>query len=263
MADPLVTLTTDFGTASPYVAAVKGIILSLNPAVRLIDLSHDIPPQDLRHAAFFLATALPCFPGAALHVVVVDPGVGSERAILYVETAGQRLLVPDNGCWTPLADAHPDPPRVRRVTATRFWRPSVSSTFHGRDIFAPVAGHLSLGVGGEELGPETTEWVHLVMPQPTTGKNGINGEVVFVDHFGNLITNIPAGELQPPEVLQVGEKTYRSRFRWVRTYAEAPPGTLIALVSSNGMLEVAVTQGSAARRLRARIGTPVSVGWAR
>jgi S-adenosylmethionine hydrolase len=259
MADPLVTLTTDFGTASPYVAAMKGVLLAVNPAVRLVDLSHDIPPQNVRHAAFFLASALPYFPADTLHVVVVDPGVGSERVILYVETAGQRLLVPDNGCWTLLEE----PRRVLRVAEPRFWRSTVSSTFHGRDIFAPVAAHLARGVNPEQLGPAVSEWVRLEMRPPVPGMNSLTGEIVFIDHFGNLITNIPAARLQTPNVLTVGRHTFRRRFRWVRTYAEAEPGTLVALASSTDLLEVAVVQGNAAHRLQATIGTPVTVGWTR
>jgi S-adenosylmethionine hydrolase len=263
MADPLITLTTDFGTESPYVAAMKGVILGINPGARLLDLSHQVPPQDVRYAAFFLAGAIPYIPAGVLHVVVVDPGVGSERAVLYVEVDGHRLLVPDNGCWTSLLrDAGPVP-RVLRVEEPRYWRQPVSATFHGRDIFAPVAGHLSLGLDPSLLGPTAAEWVRLTVSRPTTGMNSISGEVIFVDHFGNLITNIPAEQLQPPDVLQLGKRTYRRRFRWVRTYAEAAPGALVALVSSNGMLEVAVAQGNAARKLAATVGTPVTVGWAR
>jgi S-adenosylmethionine hydrolase len=263
MSDPLVTLTTDFGDDSPYVAAMKGVILGINRQARLVDLGHQIPPQDLRYAAFFLASAVPYFPSEALHVVVVDPGVGTDRALLYVEVEGHRLLVPDNGCWTQLAN-HAATPQVIRLTESRFWRPTVSATFHGRDILAPVAGHLCLGLDPRELGPPAGEWVRLESPPLRQGMNCWIGEVVFVDHFGNLITNIPGSNLgkRPPEVLHVGKEA-RRRFRWVHSYAEAKPGTLVALVSSAGMLEVAVTQGSAARRLRARVGTAVTVGWTR
>src|SRR5688572_122741 len=125
---------------------MKGVLLGVHPSVRILDLSHQIPPQDVRHAAFFLAAAIPYFPAHVLHVVVVDPGVGSERALLYVETDGHRLLAPDNGCWTELARAAARPPIVIRLAEPRYWRPEVSATFHGRDILAPVAGHLSLGV---------------------------------------------------------------------------------------------------------------------
>src|SRR5207245_11704106 len=131
---------------SPCVAAMKGVILGLNPSARIVDLSHQIPPQNLAYAAFFLAGAIPTFPHEALHVIVVDPGVGTERALLYVEVAGHRLLVPDNGSWTSLAAHVTESPRVIQLTEARFWRHPVSATFHGRDILAPVAAHLSLGI---------------------------------------------------------------------------------------------------------------------
>ena len=259
---PLLTLTTDFGDASPYVAAMKGVILGVNPAARLIDLSHQIPPQDVRYAAYFLANSLPFFPSGTLHVVVVDPGVGSERAILYGEVAGQRVLAPDNGCLSAIfAEAGP-PIALRHVRASRFWRPNVSPTFHGRDIFAPVAGHLSLGLNPARLGPSVSRWLQLEMPHPTLTTKGIEGEVVFVDPFGNLISNIPVDMVsQRPGVLRIGKRTVH-KFAWVRSYAEAKPGELAALISSNGKLEVAVVQGNAARRLGARVGTSLSVGFA-
>jgi S-adenosyl-L-methionine hydrolase (adenosine-forming) len=260
MAEPFITLTTDFGTASPYVAAMKGVILSLNPEARILDLSHDIPPQDVRHAAFFLASALPHFPPEALHVVVVDPGVGGGRDVLYAEVGAQRLLAPDNGCWTLLYEGRP-PVRVIRLSERRFWRPTISNTFHGRDIFAPVAANLSLGLDPRKLGPAATNWVRLHRPAPTAGPEGILGEVLFVDHFGNLITNIPGEALARHagvRWVQVGQHDVP---RFVHSYAEADPGALVALVSSDGWLEVAVAQGSAARHLQAGVGTPVRAGW--
>src|SRR5436189_5046159 len=148
---PLVTLTTDFGRDSGYVAALKGSLLSVNPQARLVDLSHDIRPQDLRQASFFLRSCVLYYPPGTIHVVVVDPGVGTERAILYVETRGQRLLVPDNGCWTSLVDQ--GTPTVIRLAEPRYWRQPVSPTFHGRDILAPVAGHLAGGLEPRLLGP--------------------------------------------------------------------------------------------------------------
>src|SRR5438105_1797592 len=165
MQDPLISLTTDFGTGSPYVAAMKGVILGINPAARLVDLSHDVPAQDVRHAAYLLAAAVPYFPASVLHVAVVDPGVGSARAVLYVEVDGHRLLVPDNGCWTFLA-GEGCRPLVYRVSEPRFWRQPVSATFHGRDIFAPVAAHLSLGLAPQALGPTVAEWVVLRQRPP-------------------------------------------------------------------------------------------------
>jgi S-adenosyl-L-methionine hydrolase (adenosine-forming) len=255
-----ITLTTDFGEDSPYFAALKGVILVTNPRARLLDLSHNIPPQEVRHAAFFLASAIPYFPRDVIHVVVVDPGVGSERALLYVEAGGHRLLVPDNGCWTPLSDLAPSPPRVRKLAEPRYWRSSVTATFHGRDILAPVAGWLSRGLNPELLGPSLTDWVRLEWPVPRLEPDRLAGEVLFVDHFGNLITNVPGEALAAfagrPVRITVGPEEVRRR---VRTYAEVEPGTTVALVSSGGLLEVAVNQGNAADRLRARVGTPVTV----
>lgn len=261
MADPLITLTTDFGAGSHYVAAAKGVILALNPEVRILDLSHDIPAQDLRQAAFFLTATLPYFPPETLHVVVVDPGVGSERAILYVELANLRLLAPDNGCWTWLLEGGRRKPRVIRLTEKRFWRSRVSATFHGRDIFAPVAANLSLGLDPRELGPIVSDWIRLDRPAPHREGNTIAGEVLFVDHFGNLITNIPGEELMrddhPKQVRIDGVEVSHI----VRTYSDAEPGTLVALVSSSEWLEVAVNQGDAARQLDAGPGTPVTIEW--
>jgi S-adenosylmethionine hydrolase len=265
MPDPLITLTTDFGASAPYAAALKGVILTLNAGARLVDLTHEIPPQDVRYVAFFLATAVPCFPNEALHVVVVDPGVGSDRALLYIEAAGRRLLAPDNGCWTLLEGA--EAARVIRLAEPRYWRQSVSATFHGRDILAPVAAHLSLGLDPAQLGPPVRDWVRLVIPPPRTITGGLAGEVVFIDNFGNVITNIPidtnipSDSLQPPEVITIGDRTLRGAFRWVRSYSEAPPGSLVVLSSSTGLLEIAVAQGSAAQCLEATVGMPVTIGW--
>jgi S-adenosyl-L-methionine hydrolase (adenosine-forming) len=262
VADPLVTLTTDFGEDSPYVAAMKGVLLSLNPCARLLDLSHSLPPQDLFHAAFFLSGAVPYFPEGTLHVIVIDPGVGTARAMLYVEIAGQRLLVPDNGVWTLLASEDRQPGRVIQLRDSRYWRPAVSRTFHGRDVLAPVAGHLSLGLDPAALGPGTSDWVSLTLPQPVLGEGRLTGEVVFVDHFGNLLSNLPGEAFDcPVRVTVAGQEARR-----VYAYGDAPPGTLVAVVSSWCTLEVAVTQGSAAERLRAGVGTPVTVelrpeGW--
>jgi S-adenosylmethionine hydrolase len=260
MPNSLITLTTDFGDGSPYVAAMKGVILGVNPDARLLDLSHRIPPQDVRHAAFFLASTLPYFPFVVLHVVVVDPGVGTERAILYVDVGGHRLLVPDNGCWTELARGTAQPPMVIRLAERRFWRSEISATFHGRGIFAPVAGHLSRGLDPRQLGPVTGDWVQLQTPAPQLGSDRLAGEVVFVDDFGNLLTNIPGATFaawhdRAVHITVAGQEVPRR----VRTYGEAEPGNLVALVSSNGSLEVAVAHGSAAAHLEVGVGAAVEV----
>jgi hypothetical protein len=260
MPDPIVTLTTDFGDGSLYVAAMKGVVLAVNPLVRLLDLSHQIPPQDVHQAALFLAAAVPYFPATVIHVVVVDPGVGSDRHLLYVEVAGHRFLAPDNGCWTALPGDTSKPPTVIRLTEPRYWRHPVSATFHGRDILAPVAGHLSLGLDARLLGSPAETWVCLETEEPRWEVDRIRGKVAFIDRFGNLITNIPGEVLSTqaawPVRIRVAEQEIP---RQVRTYAEAEPGTLVALVSSSGWVEIAVTQGSAAQRLQARVGTEVTI----
>jgi S-adenosyl-L-methionine hydrolase (adenosine-forming) len=260
MRAPLITLTTDFGTASPYVAAMKGALLAVNPHVQLVELSHSLPPQDLRFCSYFLRASVPYFPEGALHVVVVDPGVGTDRAILFVDLGPQRLLVPDNGCWTELGRTLAVAPAVVNLTNRRYWRTEVSPTFHGRDIFAPVAGHLSLGVLPHQLGPQATSWVDLALPAPRLAPELLAGEVLFVDDFGNLLTNLP-GDIylharERIHEIQVGDQIVT---RQVRTYSEASPGEVVVLVSSAGTVEVAEVKGSAARRLGAHTGTSVNI----
>lgn len=254
----LITLTTDFGEASPYVAAMKGVILTLQPNARLIDLTHSIPPQDIAHAAFFLRDCVPYFPTGTLHVIVVDPEVGTQRALLYVEVNGQRLLVPDNGCWTTLIGD--EPPTVIRLAEQTYWRQPVSNTFHGRDILAPVAGHLARGLDPRSLGPIVHEWVRWDEPSPVLEAGEIKGRVVFVDHFGNLITNIPGETFlqlaRGPVHIRVGPHDV---LRHVRCYGDAVKGEVVALVSSSARLEIAVVEGKAARQLGVGVGTPVHV----
>src|SRR5437867_1810116 len=262
--EPLITLTTDFGGESPYVGAMKGVILGLNPRAHIIDLSHHIPPQEILFTAFFLQSSIPYFPSEAIHVVVVDPGVGTDRALLYVEVEGHRLLAPDNGCWTGLIGVGQTllsgKPTVFRLTERRFWRPTLSSTFHGRDILAPVAGHLSLGEDPRNLGPLVDDWVRLEMNPPVIESDRLVGEVIFIDHFGNLITNIPGSEFarlgnQRVQIM-VGDQHVHHH---VRAYGEAEKGTLVALVSSSDLMEVAMSGGSAQKKLGAHVGTPVTI----
>jgi S-adenosylmethionine hydrolase len=257
--DPIITLITDFGESSHYVAAMKGVILAINPAVRIVDLSHRIPPQDIRHADYFLAGAIPYFPVGVIHVVVVDPGVGTERSLLYVELGGHRLLLPDNGCWTTLAARVGAVPLVRRLSEQRFWLEPVSKTFHGRDILAPAAAHLSTGIDPALLGSPAKEWSVLEMPQPRVTARSICGEVLSVDDFGNLITNIPAGMVESrPDQVRVRGRALKD-FLWTETYGKGWPGQAVVLTSSVGNLEVAIAQGSAAERFKAKAGTRISL----
>jgi S-adenosylmethionine hydrolase len=261
MPPPLITLTTDFGATAPYVTVMKGVILSINSAARIVDLTHAIRPQDVRHVSYYLATAAPYFPPGTIHVCVVDPGVGSERAAIHVECGGQHLIGPDNGIFTGLMRRPGATPVVRRLADKRFWRPRVSDTFHGRDIFAPVAAHLSLGIDPAELGPVHPNPVELPIASAVTFDRRWRGEVQFVDDFGNLITNIPTCKLKSLPVKVSLDGSRPQVLRWVRTYSEAAPGELVCLFSSDGFFEIAEVNGNAARRLGVEAGAVVELEW--
>jgi len=262
MIRPLITLTTDFGLSAPYVAVMKGVIYALCPSAEVVDLTHTIRPQNIQQAAYFLATAVPYFPAGTIHVCVVDPGVGTARAALYTQVDGQHLVGPDNGLFTLLwRQAQKQPPVVRRLTNDRFWRPTISATFHGRDIFAPVAAHLALGVSPADLGPPHTQPVHLAYTPPVCTDQYCHGEIQSIDDFGNLITNIPAAQVpQLPSLVTIGTRS-PLHLPWVRTYGDAPPGTLVSLFSSDGFFEIAQVQGNAARHLQVDVGETVRLTW--
>ena len=260
---PLVTLTTDFGTASGYVAEVKGAFFRRLLAARqdragealttcpLVDLAHDLPAHDITAAAWFVASSCFGFPAGTLHVVVVDPGVGTTRPIVYAEIADQRFLAPDNGLLS-LAVARHGMTLARPVTIPT----AAAATFHGRDVFAPTAASL---VAGDEtgLGSPLSELFSLPWPQPRETPEGIVGEVIHVDHFGNLITNLPASllpRLEAASRINCGSTTINSV---VRTYGEAAAGSLVALAGSQGFLEIAVVEGRADRVLAAERGAIV------
>lgn len=256
----LITLTTDFGLGSPYVAAMKGVIFSIDPSARLVDITHTIPPQDIRFAAVVLEDAVPWFPPGTLHVAVVDPGVGTDRPLVWAALANQQVLGPDNGIFSRLAARFP-PTRIIRLTESRYWLREVSATFHGRDILAPVAAHLSRGIDPAALGVAQDRLSMLDWPEVRRHADGIEGCVLYVDGFGNLISDITGpmlADCPPAATLWVG-----CRGAWVqgisRTYGQHPPGTLVALVGSGGRLELAVVGGSAAARLGASAGERLEV----
>jgi S-adenosyl-L-methionine hydrolase (adenosine-forming) len=258
----LITLTTDFGEGSRYVAAMKGVILSINPRVRVVDISHGVPHQDVHRGAIVLAETVPFFPTGTIHVAVVDPGVGTARPIVYAEIGGQRFVAPDNGLLSRLAEAEA-PSRIIRLDEPRFWLPQVSSTFHGRDIMAPVAAHLSLGMRPEELGHAIDSLAKLAWPEVQRVANKITGEVIEVDSFGNLITNITTAMLSgvPRDesvTVLCDEHTTQGIFR---TYGDQPAMTLIALVGSGDRLELAIVGESASAMLGIPLGAPVEITW--
>jgi S-adenosyl-L-methionine hydrolase (adenosine-forming) len=251
----IITLLTDFGLADPYVGMMKGAALSVNPSATLVDLTHEVPPQDVATGAFLLAHAAGYFPPGTIHVAVVDPGVGSRRRPIAVAADDQVFVGPDNGLLSLALRSR----RRRRAVVLRdvryFWRER-SHTFHGRDLFAPVAAHLSLGVALGELGPPAGRLVSLPWPRPRTRGRRIHGAILLVDRYGNLITNIDHRQLGARVMIVAGQHRWR---RIVDAYADAAPGEPLALVDSYGLLELAVRDGSAAERLGLRRGDPVTV----
>lgn len=266
----IITLTTDFGLSDPYVASMKGVILSLNPQAVLVDVTHGVRPQRVQQGAFLLAAAFPYFPPDAIHVAVVDPGVGAERRALALRTPLGTFVGPDNGVLSP---ALPDETRDRAeergskvplpegascvaLTDPAYHHRPVSDTFHGRDIFAPAAAHLSLGVTISDLGEPVSEVVALPPFRARRAPDGsLLGRVVHVDRFGNLITDIRRDDLPSSDVTV--EIAGRRLHGLHRTYAEADG--LAALIGSSGYLELAMPDGSAAAELDTDIGESVTV----
>ncbi|MFN3477073.1 MAG: S-adenosyl-l-methionine hydroxide adenosyltransferase family protein [Candidatus Methylomirabilales bacterium] len=256
----IITLLTDFGLSDPFVGIMKGVILGINPEAHLIDLCHGIPSYDLIQAGFLLKTAYPYFPKGSIHVVVVDPGVGGPRRPIAAFIDGHFFVGPDNGVFSYLY-APGKVSRVVEITASHYFLHPVSATFHGRDIFAPVAAYLSKGIELRHFGRFISDYVHLEVPMPKVQGDTLHGEVLVVDKFGNLITNIAAPDLEP--FLRKGGLRVRIGDREIQGlsafYAEVEEGELGALVGSTGCLEVFVHRGSAAELLKVERGTEVVI----
>jgi S-adenosylmethionine hydrolase len=268
----VITLTTDFGLADAYVAAMKGVVLGINPGVQLVDITHAVPPRDIARAAFVLGAASPSFPPATIHLAVVDPGVGTARKAVIVRTPGADFVAPDNGVLSYIVQpylAGPLSSNRRKLKAThgleavaitepRFWRSPVSATFHGRDIFAPVAAHLSLGVPPSEFGEPINSLTVLPLARPSQSPDGtLTGHILQIDSFGNLITDVSRRDLpSAPEdiTVRVGRRTIHGLSL---TYG-AGRG-LLALVGSSGYLEISLKDGDAAAVLQARAGDEVKI----
>ena len=254
----LITLTTDFGTRDPYVAEMKAVILRVNPVVRLIDVTHDIAPHDVLEGGLAVEAVTAVCPEGTIHVGVVDPGVGTRRRGLVIAAGGQFFVGPDNGIFTTVLSL---PGRQVFELRNRTYRLStVSATFHGRDVFGPAAAHLSLGVAPATFGPPVDDPVRLGWAAPREVAGGVEGEVIHVDRFGNLITSID-GRTVARLSRAGGAVTVLAgrRMPLVRTYGELNAGRAGALVGSHGRLEVVVREGNAAARLRAGRGAPVRV----
>jgi len=264
MAEPrVVTFTTDFGLQDPFVGIMHGVVLNIHPETRIVDVSHAVSSFDVLDGAWTIAQAYKFFPPRTVHVVVVDPGVGSSRRPILAETDDYILVAPDNGVLS-LVEARESRFTVRHVTAERYFLQPVSHTFHGRDVFSPVAGWLSKGVAPADFGPEISDYVRLPFPVVEhVSANELRGVIVKVDNFGNLITNLSeldVAALQvhtPPRFrLTIAGQTI-TRIR--PSYAEGGAEELFAILGSSGSLEIAACQASAAERLAAGVGTPISL----
>lgn len=259
----IVTLLTDFGTADYFVGAMKGAVLAANPEARLVDITHEIAPHDIEAGAFTLLAAFSTFPAGTVHVGVVDPGVGSERRAIVVDGGGHLFVGPDNGLFGLIFERLPDA-RVFHATARELFRPSVSSTFHGRDVFAPLAGALSRGVEPDAVGEQIADFHRLPFNSPKRSEDGtLKASVIHIDRFGNCITNITPADLSDDDVRR-GARLFvggREVERFARFFAEGDEGELFAIWGSAGLLELSVNRDSAARVLSARRGQSVTVSF--
>ncbi|HRX79715.1 MAG: SAM-dependent chlorinase/fluorinase [Planctomycetaceae bacterium] len=261
MPPAIITLTTDFGNTDTYVAQMKGAILSINPAATIVDITHEIPPQDIRRGAVALGEMWESFPTGSIHVAVVDPGVGTSRRIIVAKCDERLFVLPDNGLISRVLEASASS-EVVEVQDRTFWRANVSNTFHGRDILAPVAAHLSLGVALSRMGPVATNLALLNSSSPQFGERQLTGEIINIDRFGNLITDIGLEHLRK---IPTTEIVVRHRQREVagvsQTYGQHPGGALIALVGSRGYLELAIVDGHAANEIEASIADAIVLSW--
>jgi S-adenosylmethionine hydrolase len=260
VARPVIALLTDFGSSDHYAGAIKGVALSLCPDATLVDITHDIPPHDVLAGALELAASYKYFPPGTIFLVVVDPGVGSTRHGIAAEAGGYRFVAPDNGVLTLVFKDAP-PKRVVELTERRYARPTVSKTFEGRDRFAPAAAWLAKGIELSGLGRPLTAWHSLNVPEPVVSDSIVAGEVLRVDRFGNLVTNVDRRTFNrvatgSPIEIKAGPHAVD---KLVATYSEADAGAVCALFGSTEHLEIAVNGASAAERLELARGAPVTV----
>jgi hypothetical protein len=245
MAQPILTLTTDFGASDHYVGAMKGVILGICPRAQIVDICHQVTPYAIAEGAYVIAQAYQCFPKKTVHVVVVDPGVGTARRPILVEAAGQFFIGPDNGVLSMVYS--PEKHKVRLIETQTCFRQPVSATFHGRDIFAPVAAHLAAGVAPARMGKLIKDYLQPDFLNPQrTGERTWTGRILKIDRFGNIVTNFHVRGLPAVHSVTIGRHKISTL---VRNYAEGRPGEPILIVGSAGYLEISVNQASAAKQL--------------
>jgi S-adenosylmethionine hydrolase len=251
----IITLTTDFGLSDAYVAMMKGVILSINPSANLVDITHQIGTGSISQAALLIRETFLYFPGGTVHLAVVDPGVGSNRSLVALQADAHFFVGPDNGLFWPVFRDFRGT-KVVHLTKSRYFLPSITETFHGREIFAPVAAHLSLGLSLESLGPSIPDLTKLAIPEPYMKEGVLCGQIIRVDNFGNLVTNISSWELtdflqsSPPRI-EAGKLVVR---KLSRIYADSEEGEPFALINSSNLLEIAVNLGRASEYIGLRNG---------
>ncbi|HHT9130628.1 MAG TPA: SAM hydrolase/SAM-dependent halogenase family protein [Candidatus Brocadiaceae bacterium] len=285
----VITLLTDFGYQDAYVGIMKGVIAGINPLANIIDICHSIPPQDIFNGAYLLYTSYKYFPKDTIHVAIVDPGVGSERDIVCVKTKDYFFLVPNNGILSFIVQ-NEKPKSIIRITNSKYFLPSLSNTFHGRDVFAPVAAYLSLGIKLQELGIKTNQLEHLDIPKPGYKKTKqLEGQIIYIDRFGNLITNITREHLTQHDHRQSQFKTQRKEIPLLisppsqggvkinlkcletiigkkkiwglsKTYTDVKTGEPLVLFGSVGFLEVSINQGNAQKYFKVNKGSKIRMG---
>jgi len=261
----IITLTTDFGIADEYVGVMKGVILGIHPEAAIVDITHHILPQDLYHAAYTIKSSYAYFPTGTVHIIVVDPGVGSPRSIIGLEKQGHFFLAPDNGVLSLLYD-DVDTSSFVQVNNSRYFLKSVSRTFHGRDIFAPVGAHLSLGARLADVGDaiERSQLVYLDMVEPVRSGNEITGHIISIDRFGNLISNIGeqlfADSCRENNYQGIEIRLGKIKIRGLsQSYASRSGGKPLAIIGSRGTIEIAVNKGSAQKTIKAEKGNRITV----
>lgn len=258
----IVTLITDFGWGGEYVGAVKGAVLRVNPKCQVVDLTHQVEPQNILQAAHILKNTYSFFPGGTVHLAVVDPGVGSRRKAVAVKREEHLFLSPDNGVLSGILEGN-KPAFGYEIKERKYFLSPVSDTFHGRDIFAPVAGHLSLGLDPSRLGPQIQSLKTIDLPRPRRFKGGLTGRILWADSFGNLITNLDRreyGRELETRRFQIKGKDWKIE-RVYRTYSEGLPGRPMALFGSGGFLEISVNRGNARNTLGLEPGDPITILW--
>ncbi len=260
---PIITLTTDFGRSDHFVGAMKGVILSTNPQASIVDIAHEVQPYDVLDGALTIAQAYPYFPPASVHIVVVDPGVGSPRRPILVSADRHYFVAPDNGVLSIVFERDPTA-TVRHITSEHYFLQPVSNTFHGRDIFAPVAGHLSKGIDTSNFGEPVTDFVRFALPKPKrVGEKQIKGVILKVDHFGNCLTNITPADI--PELFAGSSVAFRliagqkEITKLVSSYANGPADQPFVIVGSSAYLELATNRADASQLLGLRRGSEVTL----